>query len=93
MDAARSSASVAAKASRWFEAPAVIRRVDLPRTGLRMLVDLAGKSGVVAPEPEVDPWFSWIAYLASNGGVNFAPRDDRALTMLLDLFTRSSVSR
>jgi hypothetical protein len=68
--------------STWFDALKGLRRLDMPRFGMRLLVELAMLPGIGAPD-SAGPWFVWLRYFVANEAVDFAPNSKHAADQLI----------
>lgn len=89
VDAVSSSTELLGTAERWIEAMAGVRRTDVPRPALRMLVEFASLQNVSIPAHDRDPWFAWLSYFVTNHALEFAPQGARAVDHLVVLTEQS----
>jgi hypothetical protein len=73
VEAAKASKETATTVEGWFELLRNLRRSDVPRSGMRMFVQLASLPQIGVPSFH-DPWIAWLRYFIANGAVEYQPR-------------------
>jgi hypothetical protein len=68
----------------WFDVLRGVRRRDVPRSGIRLFVELGTSLGY-EPDWRAEPWFAWLRYFSANRAVLFAMSTPAASRTLSDM--------
>jgi hypothetical protein len=83
VEAAKSSHEARETVLPWFGILKNLKRPDVPRSGIRFLMNLYEAFPDSLPAHANDPWFIWLRYFAANGAIEFAPKTNTAMDQLL----------